>query len=292
MTTTAPPTKAPRRIRLRYLIVVVLAVLAVAAGFARPLIADSAPKLSATGRIKASPPPTLFSDAQTASISADIAAQNKTATALMASWWKTHGSAPDDKSFLAWVETQVPKPPSEAERHRELTVVQALDKQRTPAGVAAATWLEAHGKKDIWKLYLHDQRELEPAKTGKADKMELKLILSMAKTAADDLGTKYQQSAPYVLDPSLRTDHTVKKGAVCPCSYPSRHATRAAGARTYLGQLEPHRIADYRWMEGQITYSRLYMAGHVTSDITAGSLLGDMIGQYVLVTRGHEQVAR
>jgi hypothetical protein len=43
-------------------------------------------------------------------------------------------------------------------------------------------------------------------------------------------------------------------------------------------------------MEGQITYSRLYMAGHVTSDITAGSLLGDMIGQYVLVTRGHQSV--
>jgi membrane-associated phospholipid phosphatase len=269
-------------------IVLVLAVLATAAGFVRPLVADTPPKLSATDRIKASPPPTLFSGSQTTAISTDIASQDKTATTLMASWWKARGTAPDDKTFLVWVETQVPKPPSSAVRQRELRAVQALDKQRTPAGVAAATWLEAHGTKDIWKLYLHDQRELEPAATGKTDKKELKLILSMAKTAADDLGTKYQQSAPYVLDPSLRTDHTVKKGAVCPCSYPSRHAARAAAARTYLGQLESHRIADYRWMEGQITYSRLYMAGHVASDITAGSLLGDMIGQYVLVTRGHE----
>jgi len=292
MTPNTPPTKSPSRIRLRYLIVLVLAVLAVAAGFARPLVADNAAKLSATDRIRASPPPTLFSDAQIAPISADIAAQVKTATTLMASWWKTHGTAPDDKAFLAWVETQVPAPPSVAQRQRQLKQVQALDKQRTPAGVAAATWLEAHGKKDIWKLYLHDQRELEPAKTGKADKKELKLILSMAKTAADDLGTNYQQPAPYVLDPSLRTDHTVKKGAVCPCSYPSRHAARAAAARTYLGQLEPHRIADYRWMEGEITYSRLYMAGHVSSDITVGSLLGDMIGQYVLVTRGHQSVTK
>jgi len=289
--TTAPPSKAPRRIRTRYLIVLVMAVLAVGAGVARPLVADSAPNLSATDRIKASPPPTLFSDAQTSTISADVAAQDKTATALMASWWKAHGTAPDDKTFLVWVETQVPTPPSAAKRRSELKVVQALDKQRTPAGIAAATWLEAHGKKDIWKLYLHDQRELEPAATGKTDKKELKLILSMAKTAADDLGTKYQQSAPYVLDPSLRPDHTVKKGAVCPCSYPSRHAARAAASRTYLGQLDPHRIADYRWMEGQITYSRLYMAGHVTSDITAGSLLGDMIGQYVLITRGHQTIA-
>lgn len=79
-----------------------------------------------------------------------------------------------------------------------------------------------------------------------------------------------------------------KKGDVCPCSYRSRHAARAAASRTYLGFLAPRRIAEYRWMEQQITYSRPYMAGHVQSDITAGSMLGDMIGQYVLVSQGHE----
>ena len=35
-------------------------------------------------------------------------------------------------------------------------------------------------------------------------------------------------------------------------------------------------------------FARLYMAGHVASDITAGSLLGDMIGEYVLVAGGTE----
>lgn len=36
--------------------------------------------------------------------------------------------------------------------------------------------------------------------------------------------------------------------------------------------------------------ARLYMAGHVESDITAGSLLGDMIGEYFLITSGEEPV--
>lgn len=287
MTSTAP---VRHRRRVRYLIVAALAVVAVGAGVARPWVADSAVNLSATDRINASPPPALFSDGQIATIEGPIAAQDGRATTLMATWWKSHGSVPDDKAFLTWVETEVPAPPSRGERTNELRAVQALDRQRTPAGIAAATWLEAYGKKDIWKVYGHDQRELETTTVSKVDKKDLKLILGMAKTAADAVGAKDQQSAPYVLDPSLRPDHHVAKGAVCPCSYPSRHAARAAGSRTYLGALAPRRLADYRWMEGQVTFSRLYMAGHVESDITAGSLLGDMIGQYVLVSRGRAPI--
>ena len=38
-------------------------------------------------------------------------------------------------------------------------------------------------------------------------------------------------------------------------------------------------------MRAQVDWSRVYMAGHVSSDITAGALLGDLIGEYVAVTR-------
>jgi hypothetical protein len=45
-------------------------------------------------------------------------------------------------------------------------------------------------------------------------------------------------------------------------------------------------MADqYRWMEDEIDWSRIYMAGHVPSDITGGALLGDMVGEYFLVSR-------
>ena len=286
-------TNTPSRphVSKRYAIAIAAAVAALVVGLSVPHLAGaSTPKLSATDRVTAHPPPELFSGSQLKKVAGPLAAQNSQATAAMTSWWKTHGTSRDDKVFTAWVETQVPAPPASAARSAELRQVKSLDKQRTPAGIAAATWLELNGKKDIWKLYQHDQGELLSAKTGKADKSDLKVILKLAKIAADALGTKYQQSAPYVLDPSLRADHAVKRGQVCPCSYPSRHAARAAGARTYLGYLSPHRLADYRWMEQEVTFSRLYMAGHVQSDLNAGSMLGDMIGQYVLVSRGHMPV--
>ena len=43
-------------------------------------------------------------------------------------------------------------------------------------------------------------------------------------------------------------------------------------------------------MEGQIDYSRLYMAGHFKSDILAGTLLGDMVGLYIDGANGSEAV--
>ena len=79
----------------------------------------------------------------------------------------------------------------------------------TAAGVTAATWLEAYGKKDVWKLMAHDQAELLDTTTGDQVKNTVDDLLSMTKTVADDLGTRYQQSAPYVLHPELRTDHVV-----------------------------------------------------------------------------------
>lgn len=212
-----------------------------------------------------------------------------TAHRLMRAWWAQHGTTTDDAAFQSWVATQVPAPPTNARRTQEMHQVESLSHERTSTGIQAATWLESYGKDDIWKLYMHDQAELLPTATGDTDKTEIGLALDMAKTVADALGLKDQQSAPYVLEPSLRTDHTVAPGDVCPCSYPSRHAAEGAAALTYLSQLAPRRRADYLWMQGQIDYSRIYMAGHVRSDIVAGTLLGNMIGEYFLVTRGHAE---
>ena len=148
--------------------------------------------------------------------------------------------------------------------------MQQLAPTRTKAGVAAATWLEVHGKKDLWKLYAHDQAELVGSAEGDARKRDVKAMLKLSKTVADALGLRYRQSAPYVLHPSLRPDHTVTRGQVCPCSYPSRHAAAGAAATAYLGGLDPERLGQYEWTEAQIDYSRIYMAGHVTSDVTGG----------------------
>ena len=47
----------------------------------------------------------------------------------------------------------------------------------------------------------------------------------------------------------------------------------------------PERDAQYRATEAEVDYSRVYMAGHFPGDIRAGALLGDIIGDYFLITR-------
>lgn len=280
---TTPWKGVPRR----YLVISVVAVLAVLGGAVAPWAYATFVDTSAKDRIEAAPPPRLFPDDAVAPLGRRIDGQATPARRLMSSWWAGHDDAPHDAQFAGWLERSLPAPPSAADRAAEIRGVQALAPTRTSRGVEAATWLEAYGKKDIWKLYAHDQGELVTRRVDDARQQEVKDMLSMSKDVADALGLKNKQSAPYVVDPSLRPDHTVSKGQVCPCSYPSRHATAGAAARTYLSFLAPHRGTDYRWMEDEIDYSRVYMAGHVPSDVVAGALLGDMIGDYFLVTRHH-----
>lgn len=283
-----PESRPGRRPDRRFLVVAVLAVVAIVAGLFGPtafakVTGAPASNLSAKDRIVADPPPPLFPVAEVAGTAADVAAQRKQGAALIGAWVAAHGTTKDDKAFVTWVEQVFPAPPSNLAA--EMPTVVALSKTRTAPGTAAATWLETYGKKDIWKLYVHDQSEVLAPSTGLDRKAEEKAVLKMSKLVADNLGAKFGSAAPYVKLPSLRKDHTVTPGQKCPCSYPSRHATAGASSRTILGTLMPERDAQYRATEAQIDYSRVYMAGHYPGDIRAGALLGDVIGDYFLLTR-------
>ncbi|MDQ0993547.1 phosphatase PAP2 family protein [Streptomyces sp. V3I7] len=276
-----------RQVKWQYAVIAALAALAAVFGLLHttataPAAAATAAKKKpgATDRIKNDLPPLLFADADVAALAKQQTAQKHTADALFANWKAAHGSTRDDKAFTAWVVEQVPAPPGKAARTAELHQVQQLAKTRTAAGKKAATWLEVHGKGDIWKLYAHDQRELLPKEQGAAEKTTLKTALKLAKAITEKLAERYKQPAPYVLDPSLRPDKHVTAGQKGPYSYPSRHAAKSAAAVTLLSGWAPHRAEDYRAMAAQIVYSRLYMAGHVPSDITAGTLVGDLVGDY------------
>jgi hypothetical protein len=266
-------------------VVLAAALLAVLVGTVGPLVLPALASSSAKDLIAADPPPRLFPDATVAPLDKQVSAQGVDAHTLLRQWWSTHDHAPHDAAFTAWLEQTLPGPPSAARRTAEVADVSALAATRTPAGVRASTWLEVHGKKDVWKLYAHDQAELADTASGDVRKQAVKDMLKMAKAVADTLGARYQQPAPYVLHPSLRPDHVVTPGQVCPCSYPSRHAAAGAAATTYLSARDPHRAAEYRWMQSEIDYSRVYMAGHTVSDVTGGALLGDLIGEYFAVTR-------
>jgi hypothetical protein len=272
-----------RRIDPRVAVVAVLALASVVTGLLLPGKTHGSANTSSGDRIAADPPPALFTAADTAQIDRLVARQRPVAAARIRTWVATHGTRADDRAFVQWVEAGFPPPPTNL--LAQMPRVVALDKVRTAAGVHAATWLEAHGKKDVWKLYTHDQREWLDPKAATSLKADEKDLLSMAKTLSDTLGTRFGSSAPYVRQPSLRPDHKVTPGQKCPCSYPSRHATAGAASETLLGGLQPRMDAQYRYMEDQIDYSRVYMAGHFPADIAAGAQLGDLIGDYFLITR-------
>jgi membrane-associated phospholipid phosphatase len=275
----------------RYAVVTALAVLAVLGSVLAPMVhAARGDGTSAKDRIAAEPMPTLFPDPLVRATGERVDAQSPRAAALMSSWWSSHGSTRQDAAFVAWLERSLPGPPAAARRTAELRTLQALASHRSTQGVSAATWLETYGSKDVWKLYAHDQGEMLPPGAGDRRAADLKALLTMVNTVSDTLKAKFGQPSPYVLRPQLRPDKTVAPGRRCPCSYPSHHAASSAAARTFLSYLAPHRAPEYRWMESEVDYSRLYMAGHVSSDLTGGALLGDMIGQYFLVTRGHATV--
>ena len=268
--------------RHRAALAAVVAVAAVAGGVVLD-VANGGGKPSAKGLIAADPPPALFADAQVAPTLQAVTGVRAQAHAMLTSWVAGHGTTADDQAFVHWVEQQFPAPP--ADLAAQMSTVESLATQRTTVGVKAATWLETHGKKDVWKLYAHDQGERLDASHGKALKKEEKAALKLAKNLADELGARFGSSAPYVRRPALRPDHKIAAGQKCPCSYPSRHATAGAASETLLGHLEPTMDPEYLHEEAEIDYSRIYMAGHFPGDITAGALLGDLVGDYLLVTR-------
>ncbi|HUP98866.1 MAG TPA: phosphatase PAP2 family protein [Aeromicrobium sp.] len=280
-----------KRPRARYLVMAIIAALALIVGLGGSMIWGNK---SAKDRIQADPAPALFHDATIAPADRLVDPQAAKAHAMMKQWWAAHGQAPKDEAFVAWVGQTFPKPPSQADHRRELAQLKQLNANHTPQGITASTWLEAHGKKDIWKLYAHDQAEWLPSKAGDARKADVKAILKLSGKAADQLAARYPSSAPYVLDRGLLDPRSEDQDPIkklksekrpCPCSYPSRHAAKAAAVRTYLGFSQPHMTAQYRWMEDEIDWSRMYMGGHFPSDIAGGALLGDMVGEYYLVTR-------
>lgn len=278
-----PPSPASRP-RARLVTGALVALLALAIGLLGPVAWNKITGPSAKDKIAADPAPTLFGEASIKPASALVSPQAAKAHDLMQGWWKSHGTTADDKAFIDWLQRNFPAPPKAVDRKQELKILEVQNRHHTAGGVKAATWLEAHGKKDIWKLYAHDQAEWLANDAGDVRKSEVKALLKLSKKASHTLSDAFAVSAPYVLEPALaHKDHKIVNG--CPCSYPSNHAAKAAASRTYLSAHQPHMAAQYRWMEDEIDWSRIYMAGHVPSDISGGALLGDMVGEYFLVTR-------
>jgi hypothetical protein len=266
-----------------------MSALAVKLGMALTLVAVGAGALalnvSGSGGKKSAfngqPLPRLYAPAQIAQVDAPLRAAVARAHRETAGWLAQHPLR-DDAAFAAWAQRAMGGPPGATQQRRELTVLHQLSSDRDPAGVTAATWLEQHGKKQVWKLYGHQYRDFAPKATGKREKKTLKAALALAGTLQATAKNRFARPSPYVTDPSVNALNQAKFKGKTRLSYPSKHAVLSGAAVAVLRHYEPAREPEYQWMADEIAFSRMYAGGHYPSDLTAGAFLGTAIGDYVL----------
>jgi PAP2 superfamily len=232
------------------------------------------------GAFKGSPVPPLFGDGELAAVHAPLKAAEARGHRVAKAWLDAHPLT-TDAAFAAWAVRAV-GPPAGGLRPggEQLAQLHRLAARRDAAGTTAARWLESHGKKQPWKLFVKQDKPF----LGDAREATLKAAMK----AALDLGGRLQAAAkvrygrpsPYQADPSLHGLNQQRFSGQTRQSYPSKHTVLAGAALALLDPVEPRRVGEFDWMADQIAFSRLYGAGHYLSDLTAGAFLGTLVGDY------------
>lgn len=253
-----------------------------------PAKKSTTPKTQATeDPIASDPAPPLLSAGDLRKVSKPIDDQKRPAATLIKRWWADNGTNKADEGFVSWAAAQLPAEPTSFQRQGELTTVKQLKASRDAAGNRAARWLNGHGCEDIWKSFTTQQAALRSTTDDESSAAEITTVLKLASDVAS--AAQDRTGSPAASQPKPCTAATKPARSDCSCSFPSTQATMSAAARTYLGKLSPYRADQYRWMESQVDLAALYAGLELPSDIGAGAMLGDLVGQYVLVTRGHAE---
>lgn len=252
------------------------------------------PRPSATASTKAKDLPTsddappLFAQSDIAPVATLVSDQENRAATLLKNWWNTRGTDVDDDAFATWAAAQIPAPPTTFVRSQELSELATRISSRSSADVKAARWLEQHADDGGWEAMRKQHAALRGAGDTTPSEAELRAAVDLAARVAKLGSQKVSLPAPYVANAALRDNQkAAKSSSGCPCSYPSQIVTTSAAARRYLGDLSTYERGEYRWFEAQVGTSQLLRGQATPSDISASALIGDLVGRYVLVTRGH-----
>lgn len=244
------------------------------AGAAKGSATSAAPK---PGLLKGQPLPVLFPDSRLPAMDTLVASEVRRARRDAKRYLASHPGR-NDTALVGWALDAVGPPPGRAVQQRELRRLYTIAALHTAPGVKAATWLEVHGKHDVWKLFFKQYSQFAEPRVAKAQKLRFKDEYALAKMIAAVGKSRFARPSPYIADPSL---HAINQGRTTrKFSYPSKHSVISYALLALLTRLEPHRAGEFTWMTDEISYSRLYGGGHYPSDIAAGAYLGTLIDQY------------
>lgn len=257
-------------------VLIVAAILAVGVAAAALAVV---PRGQPGGAFHGSPVPPLYPDAQVAVVDGPLRDAEARGHRAAKAWLDTHPLA-SDAQFAAWAIAAVGPPPGREHQRAELEQLRGLSARRTAADTTAARWLESHGKKQPWKLYLKQDTPFTGAARAKRVKAALKASFDLGATLQARAKTRYARPSPYVADPSIHALNQARFAGQVRHSYPSKHTIYAGAALALLDPLEPHRRAEFEWMADEIAFSRMDAGGHYLSDLTAGAFLGTLIGDY------------
>ncbi|MCW3038304.1 MAG: phosphatase family protein [Solirubrobacterales bacterium] len=229
------------------------------------------------GALKGEPVPTLFPTARLGLVERLVRAEQARARRDIVRYL-TAFPGRNDPVFATFALNSVGPPPTGAAQQAELGLLHRIDARRTAVGVRAATWLESHGKHDIWKLYLKQFQQQAPKPAAARAKTLFRASYLLANTIAKTGKARFARPSPYITDPTLRALN--QKRFAKKFSYPAKHAVIAFTLAPQLSRLEPARAGEFRYMADEIAYSRIYAGGHYPSDIAAGAYLGTLISEY------------
>ena len=290
---------------VRYVFISILALIAMAVGFTGdkylpinvqedPVNTSTTPAPTASAKpsaqaskdpLTSNPAPPLLDAGDLRTVSGVISDQKKPANTLIKRWWAENGTGTADEGFVSWAAAQLPAEPTTIQRQTEQTTVKQLKASRDPAGNKAADWLNKNGCQNVWTSFMAEQLSLRSITDDEPSDKEIKTVLKLASDVAS--AAQDRSGSPAASQPKPCSGATKPARSDCSCNYPSTQATMSAAARTYLGKLSPYRYDQYSWMERQVDLAALYAGLELPSDVGSGALLGNLVGEYVLVTRGH-----
>jgi membrane-associated phospholipid phosphatase len=193
--------------------------------------------------------------------------------------------APNPASWPTWVipnaaSYQVPPPPPASATQDEADDLKIIANLRGDAAVESVRFWDAGAPSYHW-IQIAQQEVATHNLGGPAATRAMSLVaVAMNDATAAAWAAKYvhQRPRPAQFDPTIVPMIETPRSP----SYPSEHAVAAAAAAAVLGYLFPDRKSDIDAMASNAGFSRLFAGTEFPSDVTAGTLLGGMIGDQVV----------